>query len=170
MRLHIGGTVRSEGWTVLNIKPGPATDIVGDCANLSAFPNGSIAQIYASHVYEHLSMSRVGEAFAEAFRVLEPGGLFQVAVPDVERLAVAILDPKLSIYGVWEAMRILYGGDLDEHDRHSCGFTEDLLGGALVACGFDHVRRVESFGLFQDASLASFVGGPISLNMEAWKP
>jgi predicted SAM-dependent methyltransferase len=35
LKLHIGGQIRSPGWTVLNAQPGPNVDIVANCLDLS---------------------------------------------------------------------------------------------------------------------------------------
>ena len=55
MKLHIGGKEIEEGWSILNIQPGHGVDFVGPCNDLSEFKDCSVDEIYASHVYEHLS-------------------------------------------------------------------------------------------------------------------
>ncbi len=169
LRLHLGGKERREGWTIVNIQPNPQVDVVADISDLTRFADDLVDEVYASHVFEHLSMSRVGPALVGVHRILKPGGTFRIAVPNLERLATVILDPKVSTYGVWEACRRIFGGDVDEHDRHACGFTPDTMIEALEQCGFTDVRQVESFGLFRDGSEATFLGYRISLNMEASK-
>ena len=170
VKLHLGGKERREGWTIVNIQPGPDVDVVADIADLSRFADDSVDEVYASHVFEHLSMGRVGPALLGVHRILKPGGIFRIAVPDLELLASMILDEHISTYGVWEVSRRIFGGDRDEHDRHCCGFTPDTMTAALEQCGFTNIRRVDSFGLFLDASEVKFLGHRISLNMEATKP
>ena len=170
IRLHLGGQQRFDGWTIVNIQPGPDVDIVADIADLSQFADDSVDEVYASHVFEHLSMGRVGPALLGVHRILKPGGIFRIAVPDLELLASMILDEHISTYGVWEVSRRIFGGDRDEHDRHCCGFTPDTMIAALEQCGFTDIRKVDSFGLFLDTSEVKFLGHRISLNMEATKP
>ena len=56
---------------------------------------------------------------------------------------------------------------MDGHDFHKTGFDEDLLAQLLTSVGFCEVRRVTSFGLFDDTSEKIFAGQPISLNLAA---
>ena len=51
------------------------------------FADASFDVVYHSHVLEHMT-KRDGEAFLrECFRVLKPGGVLRVAVPDLEQIA-----------------------------------------------------------------------------------
>jgi predicted SAM-dependent methyltransferase len=170
LKLHLGAWARIPGWTNVNINPGPEIDVVADVADLSGFADGSVDEVYASHVFEHLSMGRVGPALLGVHRIIKPGGIFRIAVPDLERLAMIILDDHVSTYGVWEACRRIFGGDMDQNDRHGCGFTADTMTAALEQSGFTNIKRVNSFGLLNDASELTFLGYRISLNMEATKP
>jgi predicted SAM-dependent methyltransferase len=43
--------------------------------------------IYASHVFEHLSSSKAKHFLGEAYRVLKPGGVIRLVVPDLYQLA-----------------------------------------------------------------------------------
>ncbi len=51
--MHIGGTVRTEGWEVFSIEDGPHVDHIGNAKDLSRFDNNTFIEIYASHVLEH---------------------------------------------------------------------------------------------------------------------
>lgn len=170
LRLHIGGTERREGWTILDTLPHPAADIIGNCKDLSQFKDGSVEEIYASHVYEHLSyMHELVPALQEAFRVLKRGGLLRVGVPDLEVLCRLFLEPKLTFKEKNEAMRMIMGGQMDEFDYHKGGLWFELLDRILRDVGFANVQRVASFGLFQDTSEAVCAGRRISLNVVAYK-
>jgi ubiquinone/menaquinone biosynthesis C-methylase UbiE len=59
------------------------------------FANESVDVVYGSHVFEHLSMSGARHFLSEALRVLKPGGVIRLIVPDLETAArkyVAELD------------------------------------------------------------------------------
>lgn len=64
------------------------------CYNLARgipFPADSVDAVYHSHLLEHLDRN-VAEAFLlEIHRVLKPGGILRIVVPDFERLARAYL-------------------------------------------------------------------------------
>src|SRR5882724_9625406 len=111
IRLHVGGQVRAEGWTVFNIAPGPYVDIVGNCADLGQLETGSCSAIYASHVVEHLGYNdNLPKALMEFHRVLAPGGHLMVAVPDMEMLCRLFLMPDLAPDDRFMVMRMLFGG------------------------------------------------------------
>jgi SAM-dependent methyltransferase len=48
---------------------------------------GSVAAVYSSHMIEHLDRAEVRAFLGEAKRVLSPGGVLRVAVPDLGLLA-----------------------------------------------------------------------------------
>ena len=49
------------------------------------FTDSSVAVIYSEHFFEHLTYpGEVGHLLRESLRVLQPGGLFSVGVPDTE--------------------------------------------------------------------------------------
>lgn len=170
IRLHIGGEVRKEGWINLNIQPGPAVDRVGTCTDLSDFADGSVAEIYASHVLEHLSYAdELHRALSECHRVLAPGGRLMVSVPDFERLCRLFLEPGLTAQQRFEIMRLIFGGQMDVYDAHKVGLTFEFLNSYLRHAGFVTVTRVDAFDLFDDASAIKVGGQPISLNIEAHK-
>ena len=169
-RLHVGGRQALPGWTVFDIAVGPHVDVVGDCRDLSAFAAGSAADIYASHVLEHLGyLDDLPRALAEFHRVLAPGGRLLVSVPDLDALCRLFLDPALDIQERFHVMRMMFGGQTDPHDLHRAGLNEAFLRDYLAVAGFRAVRRVEAFGLCQDSSTIRVRGVPISLNMVAEK-
>lgn len=51
------------------------------------FKDASVDVVYLSHVLEHLDGQTRKHVIAAAFRVLKPGGVFRVVVPDLRRLA-----------------------------------------------------------------------------------
>jgi predicted SAM-dependent methyltransferase len=170
LRLHIGGREVREGWKILNIQPGPGVDLVGDCVDLSPFANGSVHEIYASHVYEHLSyQGELGHALHEAHRVLDQGGFLRISVPDLDVLCRLFLDEKLPVPDRINVMRMMFGGQLDPYDFHKTGLNFWILGYHLQKAGFREIRRVEQFGLFHDDSATLVAGQLISLNVEARK-
>jgi predicted SAM-dependent methyltransferase len=148
LRLNIGGTARRPGWKVLNIVPGPHVDFVGDCADLSQFAAGSIEEVYASPVLEHLGLVELPKALAEVRRVVRAGGRFLISVPDLEVLCRFMLNGELTLQERFEVMRMIYGGQSDPYDFHKIGLTRELLCGLLGQAGFRLFKVVEGFDLF----------------------
>jgi SAM-dependent methyltransferase len=82
MILNLGcGTVAQPGCVNVDIVDYPGVDVVHDLdVTPWPFPDNQFAQVYAKHVFEHL---RYPVAFMQqAHRVLSPGGLLHIEVPD----------------------------------------------------------------------------------------
>jgi predicted SAM-dependent methyltransferase len=170
-KLHIGGHVKTPGWEVLDANPGPCVDHVANASDLSGFDDGSFEQIYASHVVEHFDyQGQLVGALKEWCRVLMPAGTLCVSVPDLDTLARLFVDRSLlSAQDRFLVMRMIFGGHIDKYDYHLVGLNEEFLTSYLQVGGFTKIRRVASFGLFQDTSCLELKNVPISLNMIATK-
>lgn len=131
-----------EGTVLLN------HDLVGGIPAADA----SLDVVYHSHMLEHLSAAE-GLAFTrECFRVLRPGGLLRVLVPDLELWA------RNYVYGnqfFFDEYR--RGGLADDHETyptngavfmgmlhnhgHKMGYDFDTLKALLERCGLHRIRR-----------------------------
>jgi len=171
IRLHIGGIEPQPGWKILNVQPGPAVDFVGDCIDLGQFPDESVAEVYGSHVLEHLSYAgEVDAALKEFYRVLVPGGVVRISVPDFELLCRMFLHPALDKEQRFYVMRMIFGGQTDHADFHKVGLTWEFLSTYLAAARFTGIKRVDEFNIFKnDCSTIRYMGQLISLNVEAAK-
>ena len=170
IKLHIGGEEARPGWTILNVQDGPEVDTVADCRDLSQFEDGAVAEIYASHVFEHLGyLEGLPKALTECSRILCPGGKLRISVPDFEILCRLFLHPQLDTEQRFAVMRIAFGGQTDPYDYHMIGLTQEFLDDYLKVAGFLLVERVETHDLFEDSSTLEIGGVPISLNVVATK-
>lgn len=57
-------------------------NIYHDLCNQHDLPDESVALYQAEDVFEHIAMDRVAGIFDDIFRILRPGGLFRLSVPD----------------------------------------------------------------------------------------
>jgi predicted SAM-dependent methyltransferase len=67
-----------------NAKRFPSHVRFGDIVKGLPVPDASCAGIYASHVLEHLPLQDFHRAVENSKRILKPGGIFRVVVPDLE--------------------------------------------------------------------------------------
>jgi predicted SAM-dependent methyltransferase len=169
MKLHIGGKQIKDDWKILNIQKNAGVDFIGDISDLSQFATDSIDEIYASHVLEHISHTKIMETLQGIFRVLKKDGKFYVSVPDMDVLCHTFINPLASPDQKLHIMAMIFGGQIDEFDFHYFGWNEQFLTNFLWQVGFSKWERVSSFNLFNDTSDYKPYGFPISLNMIATK-
>ena len=170
LRLHIGGHAPKDGWKILNVQPRPHVDFIGSCTDLSQFADESVAEVYASHVLEHLNyVDELPHTLKEIHRILVPTGSLYISVPDLECLAKIFVQPSLGFNERIMVMRMMFGGQCDAHDFHKVGLTWEFLCHFLASAGFPYASRVPEHGLFQDTSSMRFMGQLISLNVVAHK-
>ena len=170
-KLHIGGKTTAPGWEVLNIVPGPHVDHLCDASDLSMFEDNIFAEIYASHIVEHLDyVDEITNTLIEWHRVLAPGGRLYVSVPNLDVLArLFISKDNFTTEERFELMRMIFGGHVDQYDYHVVGLNLEFLLRYLSHAGYVNIREVERFGLFDDASNIQVKSVPISLNIIAEK-
>jgi len=88
-RLNIGPGGKwdkpDDSWLAVDIDPDRG-DVVVNFQQFESFPlaDGTVDAIYASHVFEHISMYRIGRVMAECHRVMMPGGVLRIIVPNPE--------------------------------------------------------------------------------------
>jgi ubiquinone/menaquinone biosynthesis C-methylase UbiE len=68
--------------------------LVHDLTKPLPFPSNSVSAIYGSHVLEHLYREDGQELLLECKRVLKPGGLIRLVVPDVQAMVLDYLERK----------------------------------------------------------------------------
>ena len=83
LRLNLGAAKnirsRKDGWINCDIKQGPGIDERFDANGAFPFEDGYFDEIYASHIFEHLT--DFPNAVKECARVLKKGGVMEVKVP-----------------------------------------------------------------------------------------
>jgi hypothetical protein len=150
----------------LNIGAGP-TALDGfrsiDCKNGDqAFPleheDGSVEEIYASHILEHFSHRETPDVLKNWVSKLKPGGRLRVAVPDFGWVAKA--------YAAGEPINTqgyVMGGHVDEDDRHGALFDRESLAELMLAAGLEQIHEWKHE--IEDCSSL-----PVSLNLAGFKP
>jgi predicted SAM-dependent methyltransferase len=168
IKLHIGGCEPNLEWKIFDIEARPEVDFLGNASNLNQFADDSVEAIYASHVLEHFYYGLGNELIAtlsEWHRVLKPGGKLYISVPNLQVLCWLFLHPNLMPLERHQIMRIMFGGQTNEHDVHKVGFDCDILALYLEEVGFSEYERVQEFGLFNDCSSMHILDTLISLNV-----
>jgi ubiquinone/menaquinone biosynthesis C-methylase UbiE len=160
----------------------PHIDHKSNIDQLPFFPDSSADLIYCSHALEYFDRDQARDVLQEWYRVLAPGGLLRLAVPDFESL--------VKVYQTSGALDRVLGplyGKMDivtpsGHERlyHKTKYDEGSLSSLLQQCGFLaperwNWRTTEHAGV-DDHSQAYFphmqkdTGILVSLNLQARKP
>jgi predicted SAM-dependent methyltransferase len=135
VRLNIGcGSKRLDGYIGVDLSP--AADVQADIKSLP-FEDGSADEIMGVHVFEHLYRWEAPAALAEWLRVLKPGGLLVLEMPDIIKVARYILTSPDQRMGLWGA----YGdpGYREPLMVHKWGWSFAELAAELKIAGFRKV-------------------------------
>ena len=85
LRLHLGaGTHRPPGWVNVDVL-GMSPDLHWDLRRRLPFPDGAADAVFLEHVLEHFALAAGLDLLDECRRVLAPGGIVRVGVPDFGR-------------------------------------------------------------------------------------
>lgn len=131
LRLNLGsGTYNAAGWVNVDLWGlhalwGVHPDVVWDLRRPLPLPARSVDAVFLEHVLEHLPAEVGLAAMDQAFRLLRPGGVVRVSVPDFGRWAVD-----------YAARRRGTGSSPDLIDLERPGRPTDLL--ALAEVVYDH--------------------------------
>jgi len=177
MKLHLGcGKRFIPGFVHIDAVDFPHVDHVAAIDNLSFIPDSSVELIYNCHVLEHFKRRDVERVLAEWMRVLKPGGILRISVPDFEALCVVYQrEKKLDL-----VVGALFGRQDYLYNIHYNVFDYTSLARDLMAVGFVNIhkydwRSTEHAGI-DDYSQAYIPhmdkenGLLVSLNVESMKP
>ena len=121
VRLHLGcGQHRLEGWVNVDLSLLHA-DLLWDLRRPLPFADGTVATVFAEHVLEHLPLWHGLDLLDQIHRLLKPGGIVRLGVPDFGRYARG------------------YAGDGDFLDANRPGRPTRLLALAEVAYCYGHL-------------------------------
>lgn len=123
---------------------------------LDVYADDSVDLIYCSHTLEHLTFVGARQALTEWHRVLRPGGVLRLAVPDFSVLA--------EVYAATDDLRrirgALLGGQNYPGNFHRSVYDRRLLGELLTEVGFEKIREWHPWEVFE--------GRPPDTSGEVW--
>jgi predicted SAM-dependent methyltransferase len=144
-KLEIGaGAKGRDGWTTLDLY---GADYIWDLRWRLPLRDGSVGEVYSSHVMEHFSYPDLIRLLSEVRRVLKAGGVYKAAVPnaalyvdayvrrDASKLKLAYA-PALRSALPMDALN--YVAYMDGHHRYL--FDPENLQRVLTVAGFNDVR------------------------------
>lgn len=160
LKINFGsGAAGRPGWINVDVVTSPGVSCVVDCRSEQPFADNSARLIFTEHFLEHIEYPLDAQKFlSECRRILKPGGLLRIVVPDAEQY--------LSAYCTegWQALenlRLLKSGRRDPYfdmiyetkmelvnmifrqgNEHKFAYDFETLKHVLEASGFVRVSKM----------------------------
>jgi predicted SAM-dependent methyltransferase len=141
-----------EGWINVDSVRLPGVSCVWDSRRGLPFPDGSVRAIFCEHFLEHIDYDdEAPRLLSDCVRVLEPGGVLRLVVPDAERYVRAYVAED------WSEMRKLRSCDrfrtkmevmnqvFRQGIQHKFAYDYETLAALCRRAGFAKVERM-AFG------------------------
>ncbi|MFA5423837.1 MAG: methyltransferase domain-containing protein, partial [Phycisphaerae bacterium] len=152
LKLNLGsGSQELKDYINLDIKKGNAI------FPLSDYQTGTVDEVRASHILEHFPQAKIKDVLREWVRVLKPGGILKIAVPDFDKLANDYLHKVPQDYPGY-----IMGGQIDANDFHRSIFNKETLWELMESVGLELQGEWKSE--IEDCAVL-----PISLNVQGRK-
>lgn len=153
-RLNWGcGTDPTPGWLNADVGEGHLVEISCDIREGLPLEDASIDYVVSIHALSELPYKDLETALAELKRLLLPGGVLRLALPDLERAMHAYLDGNVGYFPVPDDDARSLGGKmilyLTRYGYSRSLYTFDSIEELLLRAGF---RRVVRCGLGESTS------------------
>lgn len=146
MKLHLGcGKRYIPGFVHVDLDDFPHIDYQHDARSLPMFEDNTAALVYACHVIEYFDRIEVLDVLREWYRMLKPGGVLRLAVPDFAAM--------VEVYRKYGDLSLIHGplyGPMvihtDSGERtiyHRTVYDFETLRSVLESVGFNNVRRYD---------------------------
>src|SRR5581483_215462 len=145
-RLHWGcGPETAPGWLNADQRPAPGVDLLGDLRDGLPLPDDSLDYIASHHALQEIPYLELVPALRELRRVLAPGGVLRLGLPDLDRAIAAFVandpayfnvkdDETPSVSGKFIVQMTWYGAS-------RVMFNFEFAREMLQRAGFGEVRR-----------------------------
>lgn len=149
MKLNVGaGGRRIPGYKGVDVVARPGADIIAP-ADAIPLKDSSVEEIMAIHLFEHILPWDAPKALDEWYRLLKPGGLLVLEMPDLKKCCENVLKILAGGHvmagkhpnqaGMWG----LYGDDRleDPWMLHRWGYTYQTIRPLLAQAGFRDITE-----------------------------
>lgn len=140
-KLEIGSRSKPRpGYIHHDIRPLEHIEIVCDAKKFPKELYETFDEVYASHILEHFNRFEVKGVLMEWTKLIRPGGVIDIVVPDVREIARQLTENFIDL----EFFNyLMFGGNDYQYNVHKYGFDVVSLGTMLEAQGFEVLSAVE---------------------------
>lgn len=158
------GPFGKSGWVNVDIRKFDQITFTYDFRKKLPFKNLSVKRIRLEHVFEHLDPKDEAPIFLkECLRVLVPGGVLRIVVPDLEKFIKAYVSksPELWAELGWNIQKLpsdfytpmdILNHTFRQDGEHKYGYDEESLFKIISKSGFPKVLR-QTWGVSLDEQL-----------------
>ena len=135
-----------------NTCPFPASVRYGDICKGLPIADNTVCGCYASHVLEHLSLADFRQALANTFRMLRPGGVFRLVVPDLyERAQRYVVDVHRKSPNAAITFLLSTHLGLEQRPRTLLQYLRRIIGGTM------HLWMWDEYSMSAELQHAGFI-------------
>jgi len=175
VRLNCGcGGYHLIGWVNIDANPKVAADRHLELPPIP-YDDGSVTEIFAGHMLEHLTRNDAAEFLRECYRVLEPGGKLCLVTPDTHEIMRRWIEGDLGLmqfpHNVWwkidnlETINRLFLYSSVQDSPHLWAWDADTLTTVMTIAGFEGLHEIDRY---DDTRLGS--GAWYQVGIEGVKP
>lgn len=140
MKLNLGcGDTILDGYLNADLY-NPKAQVKADATKLP-FPDNRFEEVFACHIFEHLNPYKVAEILSEWKRVIKPGGMLILEMPDI--LEICKNFEKADKEGRYRLLNCIYGTTQMEHP-HVFGWYPEILNDHLIYAGYQNILFMEA--------------------------
>jgi len=143
LRLNLGsGPVKIPGWIGLD-GIGMRADLAWDLRRGVPFPENSVRAVFLEHVLEHFSFADGLALLTDCRRVLVPGGIIRVGVPDFGRYLESYAGDRRFVEDLRprRPTTLLAVAEVALHHGHRSVWDAETLERVLTDAGFTEARQ-----------------------------
>jgi len=145
-RLHWGcGPITPYGWVNSDIHPHPGVDVPADILAGLPLPANEFDYAVAIHALPEIPVRQQQKAISELHRVLKPGGVLRLGLPDMDKAIRAYLSKDIDYFFLIpdEAARTISGKMITQllwYGISRCMFTAEFATELVERGGFRNVQ------------------------------
>lgn len=162
MKIDFGcGSKPKQGFVGCDVNDSPGIKYVCDCWDIGVYVDEcTVEEIYSRHMFEHLSFINGERTLQAWYRILKPGGIIKMEIPDLlyhikqylqyhnNRNVLSAVSHRKKVTEFEHAIGSLFGwqreADTQMWDIHKSGYDEQTLKNLFTKHKFNNFKRLPS--------------------------